>query len=247
MARSAKVKSLDVVRYFTGAMRCFQEDGMASADELKLEVRRAVDWIQHDRREYWDEEVRKGWDRVGAARADLERCRTFRRIANHQPTCLDEKKALVRAKERLRIAYEKVEKVRHWARVVDRAVNEFEGAINQLVGWLEADLPRSMAALHRMSASLESYVTLQASGERLETPKETSSVLEYSKEVAEEVEKREQEKSLEEVAEQGDEGADRPETDEAVDELAAEIAEELGKEAEELAEERDERSAEERI
>ena len=31
---------------------------------LHLEVQRATDWIHNDRRTYWNNQVRRGWDRV---------------------------------------------------------------------------------------------------------------------------------------------------------------------------------------
>ena len=59
---------------------------------------------------------------------------TYRRVADHQPTCIDEKRPLEAAKRRLQIAQEKVEAVRHWSRAIDRAVDEYRaaGAVGRL-------------------------------------------------------------------------------------------------------------------
>ena len=89
---------------------------------------------------------------------------TARRIDDHDPACIDEKKALARAKQRLEIAQEKVEAVRHCARAIDRAVDEYRGARTPLSSWLESEAPKALAALRRMMDNLEDYLALQAPG-----------------------------------------------------------------------------------
>jgi len=126
-----------------------------------LQVHRAADWIHNDRRSYWADQVRRGWERVAGAKNELEQARTFRRIAEHQPACREERKALEIAKRRLQNAEEKLEAVRHWTRVLDRAMVDYRGGIAPLARWLEIDLPMATAALTRMGRSLESYVALE--------------------------------------------------------------------------------------
>jgi len=162
MARGAKVRSIDAVGTFSAALKNFEEEASGALTSLDMEVRRALEWIHQDRKEYWKQQVRRRQDKVGEARGDLERRMTYR-ATDEQPSCHEEKVALEKAKRRLRVAEEKVQIVRHWARVLDHEVHEFRGSINQLAHWLQIDYPQSVAALERMMTALSAYVGLESS------------------------------------------------------------------------------------
>lgn len=167
MSRSAKVTSIEVLDRFTATLRCFQDDASTSLEDLEVEIHRAVDWINHTQKDHWRNEIHRGRDRVADAKAEYERARSARTFAGQEPTLLAEKKAIERAKRRLRLAEEKAELVRVWARKIDRAVIEYEGSAAQLGNWLLTDCPRALATLVRMSQALQSYVALQST---VETP-----------------------------------------------------------------------------
>ena len=162
MARGAKVRSIDAVEAFSASLKNFEEEASGALTSLDMEVRRALEWIHQERKEYWKQQVRRRQDKVGEARGDLERCMTYR-STDEQPSCHDEKIALEKAKRRLRAAEEKVQIVRHWARVLDHEVHEFRGSMNQLAHWLQVDHPQSVAALERMMSALSAYVGLESS------------------------------------------------------------------------------------
>ena len=103
-------------------------------------------------------ELRLAWDRVAQAKVQLQEARTYRRIGNRDPSCIDEKKALEAANRRLRLVQEKVETVRRWERLIDRSVDECRGAFTQFSSAIQMELPKAIAALDRMSESLETYV-----------------------------------------------------------------------------------------
>lgn len=160
MSRFAKVTSTDAVQRMSAALDCYKEETTNALENLQMEVRRAVDWLRHDRKKFWDYEVRRGFERVAEARGELERRLTFHSIGDYQPACRDEKIALEQAKRKLRVAEEKVEVVRRWSRAVEHELTEYTGAVNQLTSWLQADQPRAMAELKRMLAALESYLAI---------------------------------------------------------------------------------------
>ena len=167
MGRAARVTSVDAVDTLKAALQRFGDDASAALSDLELELRRGLEWIQHDRKIYWDQEVRHGWDRVAQARQELERHRMLHKVADHEPGCREEKKALAQAKHRLHVAQEKVEAVRRWSRAVEKEVHEYRGSVNQLAHWLQSDLPRAAAVLHRMAGALDTYVRLHSTAERL--------------------------------------------------------------------------------
>jgi hypothetical protein len=59
--------------------------------------------------------------------------------------------------------------------VIDRAVNEYRGNFSQFSSWLQADLPKALAALDRMSEALQSYVATAAPVESAPPPPDEES------------------------------------------------------------------------
>ena len=162
----ARLTRIDAVQEMAAAVDAFRTEAMAASEALDMEIRRALEWIHHDRHDHWKHEVQRGWQRITEARLQLQQAMTARRIDDHTPDCIDEKKALARAKRRLEIAQEKVEVVRHCTRTIDHAVDEYRGARTALSGWLESEAPKALAALGRMMDNLEDYLALQARGGR---------------------------------------------------------------------------------
>jgi hypothetical protein len=162
MARAARVTSIDAVREMAIALRSFRTEMVAGMDEIETEVRRALEWIHQERKQYWDGEARRAVDRVTEARVQLQQAQTAKRMGDHEPSCHDEKKALQRAKLRWELTERKKEFVRHWQQAIDHAVSEYRAPRTQLAGWLDAEAPRGLAVLERLSQALESYVALEA-------------------------------------------------------------------------------------
>jgi len=162
MGRSARVMSIDVLQTLGAAVQKFRGEAAGALDDLEIEVRRALEWIHHDRKEYWVREMQRGSEGVTQARLHLQQAKMARRIGEHEPACIDEKRALDRAKRRLETAEEKVKAVRHWAGVVDRAVEEFQANRTHFAAWLDVDLPKAVSALNHLSESLAGYLSIKA-------------------------------------------------------------------------------------
>ena len=164
MGQAARVTSIDAVRDMAAAITSFRDEASAALEELEMEIRRALEWIHHDRKEHWSDEVRRGWQHVTEARVQLQQAQMSRRIAEHEPSCFDEKKTLERTKRRLEVSQQKVEVVRHWVNAIDHAVNEYRGSRSQLAGWLDSDVPAALSALARITETLESYLAIAVPG-----------------------------------------------------------------------------------
>jgi hypothetical protein len=155
---SARIQTIDAVAMMAAALRRFAEESNIALIDLDLEVNRALEWVQHERRDYWEGQVRRAWEQIDAARAELDRCMR-NAVAGQRPSCYEERKALDRAKRRLRTCEEKVEAVRRWSHTVDRESLHYRVGAGQLSGWLQTDLAQCLALLERMQNALEAYVT----------------------------------------------------------------------------------------
>lgn len=159
MTRSARLISIEAVDELATALACFRDEVSNALAEMDQQVKRAMDWVQHDRKEYWSREVHQGFDRVAAARTALQRKQIIR-VGDARSSAIEEKKALAAARLRLHLAEEKLEATRRWSHVLQHESDEFRGALSQLVAWLDSDLPRALATLERMSRALEDYVAV---------------------------------------------------------------------------------------
>jgi len=162
MSRAAKVISIEALQTTIAALQRFRSEAAAALDEMELETRRGLNWIHHDRKDYWTHEMRRAEEAVAQARVQLIQAKTTRRVADREPECYDEKKALARAQRRYDTALRKIEAVRRWARSIDHAAAVYQRSRRQFLAWLDGELLQAVAALHRMSASLESFTSLEA-------------------------------------------------------------------------------------
>lgn len=162
MGRSARVTSIGVLQLMASSLQRFRSESASAMDDLDIEIHRALEWIHHERKDYWAMELRRSAENVTQARLQLQQAKISRRMAGHEPSCIDEQRALERAKRRFETAEEKIKAVKHWEYAIDRAVDEFRRARTHFGSWLDTDMVQAVAALNRMSESLESYISLEA-------------------------------------------------------------------------------------
>jgi hypothetical protein len=159
MAR-ANVRSLDSVQRFRPKVSKFEEDLAAALTSLRQEINRMLQWLDHDCPSYWQNQVRLGFDRVAEARTTLMRKQMIT-VAGHRAECIDEKKALAKAKQNLDIAQEKVQACRQWSIKAHRAADEYTARVGRVEQHVGKSLPRIKVMLDRMIAALESYASVE--------------------------------------------------------------------------------------
>jgi hypothetical protein len=157
MSTQADVKSIDTLVFVKAALVSYAHETAQALAEVELEGRRAVDYITIDRAAFWKAEVRRASDMVNDAIKDLEHCRAFKKVGNNQPSCIEEKKNLEKARARLAKAEEKAEAVRRWTPVV---LQQFRETCVRLVHFREVvdvDCPKAIAHVERMIKALDAY------------------------------------------------------------------------------------------
>jgi len=157
MSSQADVRSLDTLAFVKSALATFSYECGQALSEVELEGRRGVEWITVDRAGYWKAEIRKRSDKVNEAMKDLEHCRTFKKVGDNQPSCVEEKKALERARRRLAVAEQKAEAVRHWSPIVQQQFQETGVRLVHFREVLDGDIPKAVAKVERMLKALDAY------------------------------------------------------------------------------------------
>ncbi len=156
MTTGANVHSSEAIESVRGSLALFSEQVQDALTELGGEMRRVLEWLEHDRPRYWKNQVRIAHDKVHEAQQALHRCLMFP-IAGERPSCYEERAALKLTQARLAYCEQKVERVRHWQRTVQHELFEYEGRISQLVRTVEVDVPQAMSVLHKILGRLEEY------------------------------------------------------------------------------------------
>lgn len=161
MADNAQIRSIPALREFKAALTLFRDDSSAAIDMMLMELHRAIDWIEHDRPAYWQNETRKAFEQVASTRTSLNTC-LMRSVAGHQSSCIEEKQAHAAAKRRLQHCQEQVERVRRWTIKIRHEADEFRSRLSVLRRHLDGEVPKSILLLDRMATSLEAYAGLGA-------------------------------------------------------------------------------------
>jgi len=157
MSTQADVKSIDTLAFVKAALATFGHESGQALGEVELQSQRIVDWICVEQAAFWKTEVRKAADLVNQAQKDLEHCRTYKKVGDNEPSCIEEKKALEKAKKKLAFAEEKAEAVRRWAPVVRQQFQETGVRMTRFREVLDVDCPKALGRLEQMLRSLDHY------------------------------------------------------------------------------------------
>ncbi|MEN0063856.1 MAG: hypothetical protein AAGA48_17015, partial [Myxococcota bacterium] len=152
----AQVRSFEAVERVRDELARFGHRANDGLDELRGEIRRVIDWVEHDRPAYWKMRVAKAYDGVTEAKANLSRCLMYP-INDETPSCAEERAALKKAQAYLVYCQEKQELVREWARKLRHELHEYEGRTARMQSLVEIDNPKAIALLERTLAALERY------------------------------------------------------------------------------------------
>ena len=155
-SQGANVHSVDALKDVQLAMIKFQERAETAMGELRQKIDRTVAWLELDRPNYWKEQERKAYDLLASTRVSYDTCR-LRTVGGRKSDCIEEKKALERAKVRMEYVREKQMIVRKWMVQSSKEANEYRARTSTFQRSLENDLPLMIAQLGRMIDAIEGY------------------------------------------------------------------------------------------
>lgn len=162
MSTQADVKSIDTLAFVKTGLAAFAHETGQALAEIEIQSQRAVDWITVDQAAYWKAEVRRAADQVNKAIKDLEHCRAFKKVGDNQPSCIEEKKALEKARRRQEYTEQKAELVRRWTPLVQQQFRETCVRLVRFREVIDLDCPRAMARLDHMLRALDAYTSTAA-------------------------------------------------------------------------------------
>jgi hypothetical protein len=161
MSNSANVHSSEAIESVRAGLLSFIEQVSDSIVTLDLEMRRVLEWVEHDRPRHWKNQNRLGMERLNEAQAALHQCLMYPKTVNDRPTCYEERQAVKMAQARVEYCQRKAERVRHWKRILPHEVSEYKGRISRLKRLVEVELPTAVGILEKILLRLAEYTALK--------------------------------------------------------------------------------------
>jgi hypothetical protein len=161
MADYAKVNSIEALKQFRASLTLFANAVNKALDEAYAEIQGTHNWLSHHQYAYWKNRLYVSSEKYTAAQLALKRKKIFDRALQGTPSsCIDERKALKIAEQRLREAQTKFERVRSWISQLEKEELNYKGVVQRLRHAVHVEIPNARASLDRMIGSLEAYVAL---------------------------------------------------------------------------------------
>ena len=161
MNQSANVRSLEGIKAFRIAYTNLAEDCKRALDSVRMDVRRFSDWLDNDQVNYWKSQIKNLQKKLAEAKAELNRKQLAGATSRGSKPDLTEAKMNVRKiMQQIEIANGKLQKIKKWKPVVERAIRTYEGQARQLANMLETEVPNSMSLLEGMITAIDAYAKM---------------------------------------------------------------------------------------
>ena len=157
LSSQADVRSIEAIKEFRAVLAIYAEEAQGALGAVKMEARRAVQWLQHDRKNHWSEQIKRRREQVASARAEVAR-RRLAKTPEHTPAFSEQKELLRQAEASLREAESKVALIKKWEPALQLAVLELHASIRRINDLSGTDVPRASMLLGRLIDALEAYV-----------------------------------------------------------------------------------------
>ncbi len=157
MSEHASIDSFEALSRLRVAL-CKVADVLGSAtDEVDAELRREGEWLRSVQGNHWKAEAVKRAELLTRAKAALAQKQWSSGKMGSQSTCIDEKKDVARAQQRLEEAERKQLSVRRWNVRLEREVLNY-GAVSGRLGEARTkDIAKAVSLLDNMLVALEAY------------------------------------------------------------------------------------------
>ena len=152
MPDRANISSIEALESFRSGLVQYREKACATLDEAGMTVRRFKDWLRHDRKVHWQNEVR-----VRAQAVEDARQAWFAARLKDQRDSGTREIAYRRARQALREAEAKLAVVKRWSAVCDGYIDPLARQMEAMNNLLTGEAAKSIADLTRIVNTLGDY------------------------------------------------------------------------------------------
>lgn len=158
MPEKAQVTSIEAIELFRAALILYTSRARPVLEESSGEIVRTHLWLQNEQRYFWQEQLRTRNKALEQAKQELFAAR----MSEFQETTSLLQMAVRRSQNRVQEAEEKLKLLKRWDRELDNRASPLLKEVEQLHGFLTADIPRAVASLAQIIKALEAYAGVSA-------------------------------------------------------------------------------------
>ncbi len=158
MATQAQITSVEAIELFRAALIVFTSQARPALEEVSGEVVRTRLWLQNEQRHFWEAQLRARNKKLEQARQELFTAR----LSEFQETTSLLQMAVRRASQSVQEAEDKLKLLKRWDRELDNRSAPLLKEIEQLHGFLTADVPAAVALLTQIIQTLDAYTGVVA-------------------------------------------------------------------------------------
>jgi chromosome segregation ATPase len=153
MPQQAHVTSTDAIDGFRADLITYVSKAKAALENTFDEISRLRDWVERDRRSYWEQQVRRRTKIL----SDAQQALFSARLLNLRSPTIAEQTAVNTARRALAEAEGKLATVKKWARELDNQVQPLLKELEHVRTLLSRDAPSAVAHLVQLIRRLDEY------------------------------------------------------------------------------------------
>jgi len=163
MSNQARVNSIDAIRDVRAAVIVFNERAQSALGEVNSEAQKTIMRLRLEAGPRWAKRLRERQDAWVAARSELIRKQAS--FSTDNPTCVEQRKAVDKAKAAVEEAQHKIERIKRLITELERQYTLYKGHVAGLSEQVSRSLPLAVARLDRMTDALEAYRSVNPTGD----------------------------------------------------------------------------------
>jgi len=153
MSNQARVSSIDALESFRSELIQYITKARVALEDMTSETRRTRDWLDNDRTNYWNAQIRRRTKLLEQAEQELYSANLTSPLASNAL----QKMAVQKAKRLVVEAEEKMRVIQEWRKRFDRLSNPPLRQLDPLFALLGQDLPRGVISLGETIKALQAY------------------------------------------------------------------------------------------
>ena len=165
MPERARVTSLEAIESFRAKLIIYRDKAGRVLDEVSDEVVRTRLWLENDRVAFWQSEIKRRGRVLEEKREELFSAQ----MSGLRDASYVQQQAVVKAKQALRDAEERLNIVKQWARQYDQRVQPLGRHVEKLRHSLSHDVGMAIAWLAEVTKTLSDYAELSPSKKTVPT------------------------------------------------------------------------------
>lgn len=156
MPERAKVTSLEAIESFRAKLIIYREKAGRVLDEVSDDVIRTRLWLENDRVVHWQNEIKRRTRELEMRRQELFSAQ----LSGLREASYVQQQAIVKAKQALRDAEERLQSVKQWSRQFDQRVEPLARHVDKLRHTLGQDMGAAVGWLAELLKTLSAYAEL---------------------------------------------------------------------------------------